>query len=239
MAEEKELYYSPSIMVSKEDDKLRLVSFPPIDNIDMTTVDRIIYAVFRSTHHSSKKCNYCELDGNYYSENDNNLTMKYLDGAQQISKHHCYGCIQYHKSNEKLFDQANMYFETDKNIINKQSFAGKPIKIQRSSGEIVEGHITKDSCLRIIDDNLMMYVEFIVDNEIYYKYVSLFDYTIRQLKNEMKGILTLNPELKDEELILTIKNNPEWLNKYREPWKALFTTKLDEFGIKYKFIYEE
>jgi len=165
--------------------------------------------------------------------------MKYLDGAQQISKHHCYGNIQYHKTNENLFDQANMYFEANQNIINKQSFAGKQIKIQRSSGEIVDGYIVKDSCLRIIDDNLMMYVKFMIDNEIYYKYVSLINYNSKQLKLPIQGILTLNPELKDEELILTIKHNPKWLDEYREPWKKLFITKLDEIGIKYKFIYEK
>ena len=205
----------------------------------MNSIDRIMYTVFRSTHYSSKKCNYCELDGKYYPEDDTNLILRYLNGAQQISKHHCYGCIQYHKSNENYFDQVNMYFECDKNIIYKQSFAGKQIKIQRSSGEIVDGNITKDSCLRYIDGHLMMYVEFMKGSELYYKYVSLIDYNNEKLSIHIKGILTLNPELKDEELILTIKNNPEWLDEYREPWKELFITELDKIAIKYKFIYEE
>lgn len=239
MTENQEMYCSPSVVISNKNNNLHLVSFPPVNNENMNTIDRIISAVFRSIHYSSKICNYCELEGKYYQEEDTDLILRYLNSAQQISNHHCYGCIQYHKSNENYFDQANMYFEADQNIINKQSFAGKQIKIQRSSGEIVDGHITKDSCLRYIDDNLMMYVEFIVDNEKYYKYVSLIDYNSKRLKNTSYGILTLNPELKDEELILTIKNNPEWLDEYRKPWKELFITELDKIGIKYKFIYEE
>ena len=100
MSQDLEMYYSPSIIMSRENDNLHLISFPPINNDDMSANDKIIYAVFRSINYSSKKCNYCELSGNYYAEDDNNLTMKYLDGAQQISKHHCYGYIQYHRSND-------------------------------------------------------------------------------------------------------------------------------------------
>ena len=55
----------------------------------------------------------------------------------------------------------------------------------------------------------MMYVEFMADNEIYYKYVSLTNYKSEKLKLPIQGILTLNPKLKDEELVLTIKHNPE------------------------------
>lgn len=237
MSEKQKINYAPSITISEKNNKLCLISFPPVANDNMTTTDRIIHAVFRSTNYSSKRCDYCELDGNYYTEDDNNLGIRYLDGAQQICRHHCYGCIQYHTSNEKLFDQANMYFECEKSIINKQSFAGKQIKIQRSSGKIVDGCITKDSCLRIINDYLMMYVEFIVNDEIYYKYVRLLDYNHGDKLT--KGLLTLNPELKNEQLVLTIKNHPEWLNEYREPWKKLFEKELNKINIHYKFKYED
>ena len=188
--------------------------------------------------YSSKFVNICELSNEKYDKEDNNLIIGILDGSKQLSNHHCFGNIQYHKKNKKYFDYANMFFEYYQNLIQHQSWGGKNINIQRSNGKIQNVNIYNDSCLRYFHNKLMFYVEFIDNGQKYNKWVSLLDY-IDDNKNIIFGILTLNPKLMNEELFLTIYEHPEWMNKYREEWKELFSRELNRTKIKYKFIYKK
>jgi hypothetical protein len=210
---------------------------PPIKKYDENH-ECIIDAVIRSTCFTSKFCNYCELSNTYYNEDDNGLIVNNLIGSNFLSSHHCYGCIQYHISNKELFEQANMYFECDTKIIQKQSWNDKKVKISRSNGKIIDSEILKDSPIRFVDNYIMLYVRFFENDEKYHKWVRLLDYYSEKNDINIKGLLSLNPELKNEELILTINNHPDWLNEYRDPWKELFVSELDNIDIKYKFIYE-
>ena len=216
--------------------------FEPTQVYDDTLFDeeseiagKIQYAVFRSTHFTSKFVNRCELSGIDYTEDCLNFTR--LKAANQLSSHHCYGCIQYHPDNEELLNQANMFFETDVKIIHNHNWKGLPIKIQRSNGNILETNIHKDSCIRILNDHLMFYIEFQENNEIFHKWVRLNDYYSEKRNQTDIGILTLNPELCEKELILYVNESPEWMNSIRQNWIELFTSKFEESSVKYRFEY--
>ena len=94
--------------------------------------DSIINAVFRSTRFSSKICNYCELSKKFYPK-ENDLIIGILNCSKQLSFHYCFGNIQYHPSKTQYFEEANMFFEYEQNIIQKQSWVGENIKIQESN----------------------------------------------------------------------------------------------------------
>jgi hypothetical protein len=232
-----DMHICSSVKINKVNNKLDFISFPPTRKEDTELNENIINAVVRSITYSSKICNYCELSNTTFSKDNTNIIMDYLAGSQNISNHHCYGCIQYDKTKQELFDQANMYFEYDMNIIQKHSLSEKSIKIPRSNGDTSNGIIVKDSCLRLLENNLMVYVEFTDNEQLNNKWVRFIDY--KNGEKVTKGLFTLNPELKNEQLVLTIKNHPEWLNEYREPWKKIFEKEFNKININYKFEYED
>lgn len=232
-----DMHICSSIKINKVNNKLDFISFPPTRKEDTKLNENIINAVIRSITYSSKICNYCELSNTFFSKDNTNIIMNYLAGSQNISNHYCYGCIQYDQTKQELFDQANMYFEYDMNIIQKYSLSEKSIKIPRSNGDTSNGIIVKDSCLRLLENNLMVYVEFTDNEQLNNKWVRFIDYNTGE--KVIKGLFTLNPELKNEQLVLTIKNHPEWLNEYREPWKKIFEEEFNKININYKFEYED
>lgn len=191
-------------------------------------------AVWRSMYFSSKKAGECELSGKSY--NSYELYLAILDGAQNINPHHCSGNIIYHEDNKSLLNDANCWFECQETIIQNHSWANKNVTIQRSNGDKINVAICKNSCIRIQFDKILFYVEFIENDEVFNKWVPLVKYFSNSKQKEILGILDLNPELINEELILTIKNHPEWMNDERQKWKKQFEDKLNESGVKYTFV---
>ena len=203
---------------------------------DNIIANNISYAVFKSTHFTSKMMTLCELSGKYY--NDNKMVLHRLNGAEQLNNHHCYGCIQYHPENENLMDFANMYFEATFDILCNHSWKGLPIKIERSSGQIMEINIHENSCIRYFKNKIMFYIEFTENNELYHKWIPLTDYYSERRDKTDSGFLSLNPELYQKEIILYVDNHPEWMNDIREKWIKLFTTEIEKAGIKVKLEYK-
>lgn len=197
--------------------------------------ENIMQTVIRCINFTSKYVNNCELTDTKYSQDNSNIKIVQLYCADQISNHHCYGVIQYHIDNEKLLNDANMYFEYIQNIIQNQSWAGENIKIERSDGNIFDTCIYEKSCLRLYDNSLMIFVKF-MENDIYkYKWIPLLDYTCSKTDMITKGILSLNPHLKEKPLILTIDKHPSWMDEYRDKWIKNFTEYLDKLEINYRF----
>jgi len=195
----------------------------------------IPYAVFKSTNFTSKLVNKCELTGKYYNNKD--LILDRLTSSEQINNHHCYGCIQYHPDNKELFKEANLYFEYFMNLIHKHSWQGLKIKIERSNGDILDTNIHENSYIRLLNNNIVFYVEFFENGETFNKSIHLLDYYSERRKKTDKGILSLNPEFLEKKLILYIDKHPEWMNSQRKEWIELFNTELKKTGINYSFIY--
>lgn len=191
-------------------------------------------AVWKSMNFSSKKGSKCELSGKLYDSDS--LHLGILDGAQSINQCHWSGNIIYHKDNEHLLNDANCWFEYQETIIQNHYWTNKNIIIQRSNGDKINVPICKNSCIRIQFDKILFYVEFIEKGQILNKWVPLLKYFSNSKQQEILGILDLNPELINEELILTIKNHPKWMDDERQKWKKQFEDKLNESGIKYTFV---
>lgn len=199
-------------------------------------INHISLAVFQSTFFTSKRVNLCELTHNTYPKDT--LMVERLHGAEQISNHYCYGCIQFHPDNYILFKEANMYFECYMNLIQKHSWTGLEIKIQRSNGDIMTTNIYDNSCIRYFEEQVWFFIEFKKNKQIYNKYIPLSDYYSESEGITDKGIISLNPHFKEKELILYIDKHPEWLNTHREKWKNIFETEFKKSGIKFKFEYK-
>lgn len=221
-------------MTRKEGDKCRGISYPPTMKTeeDVHFSEHIKDAVYRCMNFTSKRCSYCELSGKYYD--DDSLILYQVPGAKNINNHHCAGNIIYHKDSEEYLKYADMYFEWQENAIQKHSWCGETIKYQRSNGDIMESTIFPNSPIRFGENKLLVYVEFINDNLIYNKWVPFLSYTSRRV-GEVKGVLELNPHLKDKELILSISNHPEWMNEERIEWKSLMEKQLTKCSLNYKF----
>lgn len=239
-----------SVITRQEGDTSRTITYPPLKNNSENISEHIKDAVYRCMNLTSKQINFCELSGEYYSDDDNSdqdlepheeekgrLLMTKLIGADHINNHHCSGNIIYHSSKSDYVKDANMYFEWQESIIQKQSWDGKKVKIERSNQEIMEANIVDKSGLRYNKDRgmLMMYVEFINNSELLYKWVPLTNYQSKSLKREVKGILELNPNLLEENLILTIDEHPEWMNEERDELKKLMQDELNKTNLKFVF----
>lgn len=198
-------------------------------------INTISLAVFQSINFTSKRLNVCELTNNTYPEDT--LMVEKLRGVEQISDHHCYGCIQYHPDNYILFKEANMYFECYMNLIQKHSWTGLEIKIQRSNGDIMTTNIHDNSCIIYFKEQVWFFIEFKKNDQIYNKCIPLSDYLSESRGITDKGIITLNPHFKEKELILYIDKHPGWLNTQRNKWKDIFETVFKKSGIKFKFEY--
>ena len=218
---------------SKEDTNTPTLEYHiPEDSIE----DKISYAVFKSTNFTSKFVNRCELTGKYYD--DNKLIISRLNGAEQLSHHHCYGCIQYHPENENYMKQADLYYETITNIVCNHSWKGLNIKIERSNGDIMDTNIHENSCIRYFRNQIMFYIEFHENNELFHKWIPLTDYYSERRDKTDRGILSLNPEFYQKEIILYIDNHPEWMNNIRKTWIEFFVNEIEKAGIKVKLEYK-
>jgi hypothetical protein len=223
-----------SIITRKEETSLRSVSYPPVFK-EQSNAEHIKDAVFRCMKFSSKFINYDELEGKYVTEDNNNLKYISLDGANQISNHHCAGIIQSSINNTEYIKQANMYFEIQENCIQKNSLQGKNIKIQRRDGTIINGKITNNSILRYNKhlDDIMIHSEFIICKDIFNKFIPFHRYEYDEV--EIKGLLELNPQLLEEDLIITIYNSPKWMKDERDAWYKFIKLKLEKS--KFNIIY--
>ena len=84
---------------------------------------------------------------------------------------------------------------------------------------------------------LCIYVDIINGNEILNKWVPLTKYFSTSLNRDIKGIIELNPNLKNHPLNFKLKKHPEWMNKERTDWKYEFCKNLDKTGLEYSFTY--
>ena len=237
-------YLGSSIVMKKEGDKIRAISFPPLPkNTPNNIVDNIKDAVFRSMFYSSKFANKCEISNNYYtlgSSKEEGLRSTFLKGSQQLSNHYCFGSIQYHTDYKDYIKYANMYFECDRKIIQNHNWFDKSVNIQRSNGDIQQTTIFTDSVIRFLSDCIMFYVQFEENYETQYKWVPLTDYTSRRSNKKTTGLLNLNENLINEELVLYIGEHPEWMNKERAELIEFYTTELNKVvenypRFKYRF----
>lgn len=237
-------YFSPSIVIKKDGDKIRAVSFPPLpNNTPNNMVDNIKDAVFRSMFYSSKFANKCEFSNNYYklgTQERDGLRTIFLKGSQQLSNHPCFGSIQYHTDYKDYIKYANMYFECDRKILQNHNWCNKNVNIQRSNGQIFPTTIFTYSIIRFLSDCIMFYVKFEENNEPQYKWVPLTDYTSMKTGRKTTGLLNLNENLVNEELVLYIGEHPEWMNTDRMELIEFYTTELNKVvenypDFKYRF----
>lgn len=238
-------YFGLSIVIKKDGDKLHIASFPPLPKNHKSDelADNIKDAVLRSMYYSSKFAYRCEISNNDYkpgSSEEDGLRITYLKCAQQLSKHHCYGSIQYHIDYKEYLKYANMYFECDEKIIQNHNWCNKVVNIQRSNNSIFLTNIFKECGIRFLSNCIMFYVEFEVNNEVLYKWVPLTDYTSKSTGKKRTGLLNLNENLVNEELVLYIGEHPEWMNKEREELIEFYTTELNKVvenypDFKYRF----
>ena len=163
---------------------------------------------------TSKRCNTCELTGITYDLNDKGIKTHQIRCADKINSHHCSGVIMYHIDNKKYIDVAEMYFEWQEKIIHNLPWSGIKINIERSDKSIQEAIISEENCLRLSNNNtLIVYVDIINDEEIKNKWVPLTNYFSKSLNRTVKGIIELNPNIKNYPLNFKLKKHPEWMNK--------------------------
>ena len=86
-------------------------------------------------------------------------------------------------------------------IIRDHSWKGLPIKVERSSVQILNTNISENSCIRYFKNKIMFYIQFKENNQLYNKWISPIDYYSESQEKTVKGFLSLNPELYQKELI--------------------------------------
>jgi hypothetical protein len=133
-----------------------------------------------------------------------------------------------------------MYFECDRKIIQNHNWCDKSVNIQRSNGDIQQTAIFTDSVIRFLSDCIMFYVRFEENHETQYKWVPLTDYTSNRTNKKTTGLLNLNENLVNEELVLYIGEHPEWMNKERAELFEFYTIQLNKVvenypDFKYRF----
>ena len=212
--------------------------FPPQIKSEQSIEDNIKDAVFKSMNFSSKMINTCEFTGVIHKEG---VYMFRLDGANYLNDHHCSGQIMYHEDNKKYIKEANIYFECYYNYIQKYSLTDLKLNFERSNGDISEGSVPIDSGILYIQsrDALGLYIDFIENNQKLYKWVTFIDTVSKSTGKLSKGLITLNPELQNHELIIYIKKHPEWLNEDRVKWLTFMDDQLKKTNLKYSLRYEE
>jgi hypothetical protein len=211
-----------------------LASFPPRKKPEQSIINNIKDAVFRSMNFTSKFCNLCEISGKDYQ---NDLLLHKINGAEYIRNHHCAGNIQYHQDYKHFLDDVDIYFEIQEKYFQKHSFDNMKLKFQRSSGEKVEGTVVKNSGILYLTsrDEIGLYITFKLAGEDMFKWVPLNDTYSNSLKKETKGLLSLNETLKEQELIIYVKETPEWLKIERETFIDMMKVYLDKTKLTYSF----
>lgn len=213
------------------------VFYPPKVSDNKTKEDMIRDAVFRSTHLTSKHISICEFSGEIYSEDNDVLVERRLKGSRHIDDHHCFGNILYNKDLENDFKQANFLFEIEWNCIQKHSFQGKKIKIQRTNGDIHEATICEDSPITFTEkyNTFLVKVEFDGGGIILYKSVPFETY--QGSVGERKGILELNPHLVSEELVVYFNEDiqAEWMKEERIQWSEKMRSKLNNTPLRISY----
>ncbi len=225
------------IITRQENDNVRGISFPPIKkNQDLG--EHIKDAVFRSMNFTSKMINYDELSGKYVDEyeDDNNLRLITLQGATQVLQHHCSGRIQCDITNTENIRFANMYFEVQETCIQNNSLQGKNIKIERSNGNIIDGIISSDSIIKYSErfNSFMVHSEFKIGNDVFYKFIPFKNY--ERNGKIYKGLLELNPQLLDEDLIVTILESPDWMIEERNEWYESIKSHFKEYNFNVIYV---
>jgi len=204
--------------------------FTPLQNI----IENIKESVFRSMNFTYKFCNLCEISGKEYS---NDLWLYKIKGAEFIKNHHCAGDIQYHKYYKHFLDDINVYFEIQEKYFQNHSLDNMKLKFQRSNGDILEGTVVEGSGILYISsrDELGLYITFNVNGENLFKWIPFNNTYSKSLQKETKGLLSLNKELKDKELIIYLKEPPEWLKIERKEFIDIMKKHLDKIELKYLF----
>lgn len=212
-------------------------NFPPIHRENNTSEEIIREAVFRSMNYTSKFIGKCELSNKFYGE-DKIITYR-IPGAYALINHDLAGHIMYHPNNEFLKKDAETLFECEYKIIMRHSLKNRIINIYRSNGGVSKANILEESPIHINKNNeLCVYSEFENDGVNLCKWIPIKNRFSKSLQTEVPGLLELNPEIKDDCIIIDIVNNhPEWLNSERADWFKTIKHFLDDSELKYKFNY--
>ena len=195
----------------------------------------IMDSVINSLHHTMKSTMTCELTGNTY--NSNEIQMFRLRSATDINPHHCYGTLFYHHENQKYCDDANIYFECYKEIIQDHSLQNLEILIERSDGTITKGFIKPDTPIIYWKDKLCLAINvyFIENEEEKYKTIGLRDYHSKSKNKYIRGLFTVNPTIMENSLKIKIKKGNSLFSTYQEIWRIKIKDWLNNEDILHEF----
>jgi hypothetical protein len=210
-----------------------LTSFPPLKKVDQATSKNIKEAVFRSMNFTSKFANMCEIS----KELSQDVYLHTIKGAQNIRNHHCAGEILYNKDYEYLLADINIYFEIQEKYFQNHSFDNMKLMFERSNGDIIEGTVLEDSGILYIPsrDELALYITFTINDEKLFKWIPLNDTFSKSLNKKTTGLLSLNKELNNKELIIYVNKTPEWLKTERDTFLEMMENKLKKTKLQYSF----
>ena len=74
------------------------------------------------------------------------------------------------------------------------------------------------------------------NNEEMYKLVGLPDYYSNTAQKMLSGLLSVNPNIKQQPLIIKIKKGHGFFEIEQQIWKNKMQDHLDSMGIKYSFV---
>jgi hypothetical protein len=208
----------------------------------MTEIDhKLIYDIIKnnvvkSTLSTLKAIGKCELTNKTYKEDTNEIMLYKLKGAEAVNSHHCYATIFYHKENEKYLKYANMYYECFDSLIQKHSLQNKTVNLYRSNGDIDKGYIDVESPIKFFEDTRGMCVYIKIKDSELSKWVPFNDTFSNSLNKVYPGLLSLNKELFDEELIIYFDSQSYPYDNDRDRFKKFFVSELDKLSINYKIV---
>lgn len=196
----------------------------------------IRFAVENSLVSTMKHIGKCEFDQEYYP--DTEILSFRLDGSEAINPHHCYGSIFIHEGNQTYCEDANIYFGCHIDLIQYHSLQDTKVNVPRSKGDTVEGYIKKDTPIRYWQSKncLAITVHFIENNEEMYKLVGLPDYYSNTAQQMLSGLLSVNPNIKQQPLTITIKKGHGFFEIEQQIWKHKIQDHLDNIEMKYSFL---
>ena len=196
----------------------------------------IRFAVENSLISSMKHIGKCEFDQGYYP--DTEIMSFRLAGSEAINPHHCYGSIFIHEGNQTYCEDSNIYFGCHLDLIQYHSLQETKVNVPRSNGDTVEGYIKKDTPIRYWQSKncLAITVHFMENDEEMYKLVGLPDYFSNTTQQMLSGLLSVNPNIKQQPLTITIKKGHGFFEIEQQIWKNKMQDHLDNIEMKYSFV---
>ena len=196
-----------------------------MSKLSQKLINELKINVYRSTIFSTKVVNKCELTNKTYDENEKIYATRLL-GSHAINLNYFYGEMFFHPENKWLFKYANIVYEFLEKIIQKHSLQKQEVYIERSNGTIDKAKIESDAPIRLFNDERGIAVFVKINDQDIYKWISFKDHYCKTLKRNIKGLFTLNPELKSKATELYFDNPSKYLeseqNEYIRSIKDVF-----------------